>query len=746
MKKTLAWFSAFVLILSFMFTLPLSVNAESTSIRNRRVVSVMYDDSGSMVNDTWIGASYAMQAFTAMLNKEDSLYISYMSENESETPGEYSTRKIDLGNPQAEVDTIRAHDTEGKTPVETLKNSFTALMNDGDTDPNTEYWLVAFTDGGFNDGVTKDDVTKLLNTYSEMDMPNGSKANIFFMAIGAEGEIDNYTPSDSGKSNIDIRKATSTSAITDNIFSMAAKISGRYQATGANISMPDKKTVTVASDLPLFNIGVIIQNSDVKISHIQAEDGTEVPIKSNVSIKAPGLEIPAVNDDGGPSEAALNMKGSSAIAGKENATLPKGKFTITFSGELSDKDIAVLLEPAISIKLVIERDGNVVDPSDKYVEENILNLTGIVVEAGTDNPIDLSLIPSDVVFETGYRTSSNSDKSETLSYKDLTLTTDETELYTSIILPGFNPITETITITPSKIPDYVIVPGVDSYSLSQSNLRDSDKDPVIFTLYRDGEKISYEEAKSLDFKPKLNGVLWNDWMIDCETELLSDGTFACYPRYKNDFVSYWISFLTLPFGNSIRCGVGSVQSDKVPMTIWWAFPSDFIINILQMLGWAWLLRVLTKKKFPFAGKLELRTVRFHKNDDKVRSPEVKPIKNGILKVLNPFRPVSMPLESGIVLYPMGFRKNCVTAQYKMRDRVAFVESTYTESKQELKSLINRTHIGAVKTDKEKNKPIEKTIKPGKAICVIKTNDQKLIEYGITARPSTKPQSSHKKKQ
>ena len=41
----------------------------------------MYDDSGSMEGDRWVNANYAMQAFAAMLNKEDTLYISYMSEN-----------------------------------------------------------------------------------------------------------------------------------------------------------------------------------------------------------------------------------------------------------------------------------------------------------------------------------------------------------------------------------------------------------------------------------------------------------------------------------------------------------------------------------------------------------------------------------------------------------------------------------------------------------------------------------------
>lgn len=45
------------------------VSADSLYIR--KIVSVVYDDSGSMAGDKWACANYAMQAFCGMLNSED---------------------------------------------------------------------------------------------------------------------------------------------------------------------------------------------------------------------------------------------------------------------------------------------------------------------------------------------------------------------------------------------------------------------------------------------------------------------------------------------------------------------------------------------------------------------------------------------------------------------------------------------------------------------------------------------------
>lgn len=83
MKKLLSTLLAIILVLSVMLSLPISVSAESLYIR--KIVSVVYDDSGSMDGNKWAYANYAMQTFCGMLNSEDQLFITYMSHSQQNT-------------------------------------------------------------------------------------------------------------------------------------------------------------------------------------------------------------------------------------------------------------------------------------------------------------------------------------------------------------------------------------------------------------------------------------------------------------------------------------------------------------------------------------------------------------------------------------------------------------------------------------------------------------------------------------
>ena len=51
-------------------------------VQHRKIVSVVYDDSGSMDGDKWAYANYAMQSFCGMLNSDDQLFITYMSHSQ----------------------------------------------------------------------------------------------------------------------------------------------------------------------------------------------------------------------------------------------------------------------------------------------------------------------------------------------------------------------------------------------------------------------------------------------------------------------------------------------------------------------------------------------------------------------------------------------------------------------------------------------------------------------------------------
>ena len=102
MRKTVSLTLAVVIICATLF-LCFSFPAAAESLYIRKIVSIVYDDSGSMtVGGKWAYANYAMQSFCGMLNSEDQLFITYMSSAENDS---YAPEEIDLSSECADPGT-----------------------------------------------------------------------------------------------------------------------------------------------------------------------------------------------------------------------------------------------------------------------------------------------------------------------------------------------------------------------------------------------------------------------------------------------------------------------------------------------------------------------------------------------------------------------------------------------------------------------------------------------------------------
>lgn len=655
MKKLCIVFAVLVLLLT-MFV-PNYVHAESSPVRNKRIVSVMYDDSGSMDGDKWVNANYAMQAFAAMLNKEDTLLISYMSENESDSKNECITRSIDLNNVQSEVDGIRAHSEEGRTPVAALQNSFDALLNQNDTNINTEYWLVAFTDGDFNEEETPK-ITNRLKNYAETDMANGTKPKVFFMTIGDTN--NEYTPSDSQKNNIDVKRALTSFDVTENIFSVAAEISGRYQAVGDSIKMPDKKTITVSADLPLFNIGIITQNSNVKVESVKSSDNDSIPIKTNVNIKAPEENISAVS---GASSDALGMKGYVAVAGYDDRILPAGKYTINFSGELSEKDVAVLLEPAIELRVSVLKDGVPINDNYEFIEnEEGLSAKAALYEYGSNKEILPSMMPEGIEFSVIHTENDNViDSSDSLSLDTITITSGENTITASASLPGFFNLTNTKSFIPRK--PTVVKIDAEIYPDGTERLSDSDGPEVVyltnlennrtgvkFTIYEDEGKIDISRAKLL--LDSFNAGITADFN-NFNTEMLSDGSYLVYPTKNSFMYNPLIDWVFHHGSQKISIDLNGAHAEEsliFKLGNGWIIPLLWIIVPLYLVWW-----ILFKKHFPrftlvhlYGRKDTYDNAVYYKEDDSLQLSWFGATKRkNILLILPKFIFLLLPMPSAV---------------------------------------------------------------------------------------------------
>ena len=244
-----------------------SVTANAESLYIRKIVSVVYDDSGSMTSeDKWAYANYAMQTFCGMLNSEDRLYVTYMK---SAKNPDYEPEKIDLSASgiQNSIESIRNHSDTSSTPYQAVEIAFNKLKAVQDPNANTQYWLIILTDGTFDrdsyisNPDKPDELIDYFDGYVNEVMPNGTNPQITYFAIGgsalkvpAQEDKGLYTYSCTGAADI-------ISTMSD----IADRVSGRTRLDKSDMKLLDEKTVQISSAIPLLNIAVLSQETDSKI-------------------------------------------------------------------------------------------------------------------------------------------------------------------------------------------------------------------------------------------------------------------------------------------------------------------------------------------------------------------------------------------------------------------------------------------------------------------------------------------------
>lgn len=713
MKKTCAVIAVLVLLLT-MFV-PNFVHAETAPVKNRKIVSVVYDDSGSMYDDvnSWEYASYGIQAMAGLLDEDDVLFVTYMSD-----PKNY--QEYDLSSKQGVVDKIREHNDQGATPAKSIDTANSALQDyySNHSSEAADYWLIAFTDGGLNNNaIMEEEVEAAVSA----DKNLGFELNNMYFPLGNDALIKDgktegvsvFDKNGDGKPE----KLANGNAFIEALGIEADIISGRIRIDKSQINKTDDLTIEFKYSLPLYSIEILSQKSKAVVEKASCS-GKELIIASSVSLQA-------------PNQMSNELKGTATLINNKPSNIPASTYTIRFKDKVDIDSIVIMVEPAVGIKLEVTRNGTLVTNTDKFTEGEKVSLKGTVVEAGTDNPIDVSLLPQGAKIETGYETTTASDDVSSNYYDDLLLTTDETKLYTSVIISGCLPISDSMTVHPDAIPAYTIKADSGNYHITQSDLRYGNAQQVVFTIYKDGKPIDYNEAKTLNFSVSSSGVVWNAMMLDGKAELKKDGTFIYTPSYRNDFVSWCLSFATLPFGNSVNANINGKDIGSVPMYIWWAFPFDYLLNILQMLIIAYVVHLLLKPKFPFFGKLSLFKVSYSNagHGAAILSTSSKRITN-LMSVFIPSRRARIKLNDNIILKAAGFRRHSVIVSYKQSDHVVYDVQDISNNQHYLKNVVHIAAIPMMHEQNQKKHRYEKIVAHGKALFRIAPGSNSLTEYGI----------------
>lgn len=589
-----------IVLLAAMLCIPVPASADTATLRNRKIVSVVYDDSGSMKNEKWEYTSYAMQCFAAMMNKEDALDITYMSTHQS---GPY---KVNTANRGAAVEAIRKHNDASGTPVESIQSAYNAMVAHKDTNPNTEYWLMVMTDGDMSGGTT---AKAKIDELADKTMPNGTKPHIIFLTIcDTNGQ---FTPS-FAKSNIASKEAKTADEIRDVISGIACDISGRYAVDPKDILVLDDKTIEVKSDLPLFNMGILTQASTAKVKSVSPTLHEEC----NIPVAAPGKYHQDIS-----AENFASLNGNVALFSAGNGHIAAGTYRITFSEPIKKENLVVMFEPAFELRLEVYSGENRVDDLSLLLENMTVNIQANLYEIGTDNLIPLSALPghkgSISLSEGGTTTRTDND----LLLEDVVLKPTETKADARLEIPGYFTVYDSISFRPQTVTLSGMTASI-YYDGSERRIgKDGNPDPenvvyitdldknatgVKFTLYIEEQPISKEKAELLkdDFVKGLH-LDFDNYTVTVD----QDGGIIVAPTDTwEPAVWFWLfhkgdSTIEASYGgqsasDTIRFEMGDWVKAAIEL-FWWLF---WIFMAFYILLW-----IFAKKHFRKSGTIKVFT-------------------------------------------------------------------------------------------------------------------------------------------
>ena len=408
-----------------------SVSAVSTTDAKsiKKVVSVVYDDSGSMnnSNEDWAYASYSLQNMMALMNARDELSVVKMSK-----PTQVVSFDISTNTSRSEsIKQVEGWGAKGGTPfaaVDTAVEWLKAKKSGYADSQSVEYWLVVITDGSFETGYPSDMTAYLTDLKDTM---GSSKFEGIFVAVG------NSIPSSTCNDWLSVTgNHLITATNSDDIVNAMSEVSGLIlgqggKSTDVSVSTtPDGKGITFTSFFPLKKFIVYEQNQSVGISSISVDGVTVKPI-ADFSATKPG--------NGTLTSRTIHCE-------SENADyIPAGDITVYFDAPInaSGSNLKILTEAAVIAKLtVLDKFGNeIVDLNQaSLVEGDTVDFVTTVVSCIDGGAIDLrnwrsalsaQLIVNDQRIDMEYNAADNA------FYGSFPIQSGANLAYSIVTLPGY---------------------------------------------------------------------------------------------------------------------------------------------------------------------------------------------------------------------------------------------------------------------------------------------------------------------
>ncbi len=524
---------ALMLLISCLTVLALPANAadKDEEVRfTKKIVSVVYDNSGSMNTDERFKyAKYATQMLIALLGEKDNLIITPMNS--------YSSVEIDLSNPNRDevvktTMTSGLFTPSGGTPASSITSGIQQLTKRGLMDAsnlansldNTEHWLVILTDGEFDEEATSA-IKSRISSYPSL--------KTIFLGFG---------PAAPDLSNTDLAsqyqftayKTSNSEQIINVMQKIANQLSGRYTLKKDSYTVKGKE-VTVDLDKCEYSfksVSAIVQNCDATLTSA-AYNGKKISI-SQASVIVP--------DNG------LGLKNGYSAVINGTPYLSGGKLVLTYSDAIDEDDLSILAEPALRIVSFLEYfDGSTWKKTDmQYVNANLSKGDKVrvgyeVYEQANGKPIDI-----DKVFGGSSSTVTYAGKSYTVG-GDIPLVVGNNEIALSVsVMDGAYTMYDSFTCIIEENPTFYRVEAEHGDKISFA----TGKAEVTYTVYINNSPITSGELAKYKYeinatapdgaKATVKATAGSDGKIKAEITAI-EGNYGDYDIYFKISSQYGIS-------------------------------------------------------------------------------------------------------------------------------------------------------------------------------------------------------------
>ncbi|RAT08009.1 hypothetical protein A6E25_01830, partial [Bacillus cereus] len=451
-----------------------------------RVVSLVYDDSGSMRNnDRWKYANYALQSLVALLDEKDK--FSYVPMSKPNDPLNISLTKDKR---QTEIEGIGAWKTYLNTPFSTVETAMQSIKKEADIDGKREFWLIVLTDGAFND-LEKDKIggkeqitQKLAQFKKEMDAKKISLHPILITMeedLGQQEKAQLNTFKEIWKKEINgvTMPSSGEDGIVKSVNQVAALVANRDPFSSVESIVKTKvvgKKVEITTPFPLKRMTLVRQSPSLSNYQV-TQISKPLQLQSSFSIHAPG---------------EAKLFGNIVHISTENEEVIKpGTYTIEVDRDIEKEGLQVLVEPALNYT-VSTYDKE--DKDRKNVEEMYEGVTAIIEAKPTELPVQSSYFQAEVEID-GKQYAMKWDDKRHVFYYETKLTKGLVRGKVHMNIKGFYRQTKEFKIEVTEKPKLSLQTITKDYEEKVTNLENSK--PFIIQPQLDDKPMTEEAVKKL---------------------------------------------------------------------------------------------------------------------------------------------------------------------------------------------------------------------------------------------------------